>query len=70
MARIVITGASGLLGGNLAAELRAQGHDVIATRRAKTRIIHLEFRVSAGVSEPCGELALELVAIRQRLEYA
>lgn len=42
MARIAITGASGLLGGNLAAELRAQGHDVVATRRAGTRIIHLE----------------------------
>lgn len=42
MARLVITGASGLLGGNLAAELRAQAHDVIATRRAGTRIAHLD----------------------------
>jgi dihydroflavonol-4-reductase len=42
MARIVVTGASGLLGGNLAAELRAQGHDVVATRRAGTRIGHLD----------------------------
>jgi dihydroflavonol-4-reductase len=42
MARVVITGASGLLGGNLAAELRAQGHDVVATRRAGTRIAHLD----------------------------
>jgi dihydroflavonol-4-reductase len=42
VSRVVITGASGLLGGNLAAELRAQGHEVVATRRAGTRIAHLE----------------------------
>jgi len=42
MARVVVTGASGLLGGNLAAELLAQGHDVVATRRAGTRTAHLE----------------------------
>lgn len=42
MANIVITGASGLLGGNLAAELVARGHDVGATRRAGTKVAHLD----------------------------
>jgi len=37
----VITGASGLLGGNLAAELVAAGCRVRATRRASTRTDHL-----------------------------
>ena len=36
MAHAVITGASGLLGANLAAELIAQGHTVTATRRPST----------------------------------
>jgi dihydroflavonol-4-reductase len=40
--RVVVTGASGLLGGNLAAELIAAGHQVVATRRAGTKIGHLE----------------------------
>lgn len=39
--RVAITGASGLLGGNLAAELHAAGHQVIATRRAGTQVAHL-----------------------------
>ena len=42
MSVVVVTGASGLLGGNLAAELRAAGHDVIATRRAGTKVAHLD----------------------------
>jgi dihydroflavonol-4-reductase len=42
MTRVVVTGASGLLGANLAAELRAEGHEVIATRRGSTRVAHLE----------------------------
>lgn len=37
-----ITGASGLLGGNLAAELVAQGWTVRATRRGSTRVDHLD----------------------------
>jgi dihydroflavonol-4-reductase len=41
MARAAITGASGLLGGNLAAELVAAGHEVTATRRAGSKIAHL-----------------------------
>src|SRR4051794_31735125 len=42
MSRVVITGASGLLGGNLAAELVTAGHQVAAIRRAETRIAHLD----------------------------
>lgn len=41
MSRVVVTGASGLLGGNLAAELAAAGHEVVATRRAGTKVAHL-----------------------------
>jgi dihydroflavonol-4-reductase len=41
MSRVVITGASGLLGGNLAAELVRVGHHVVATRRAGTQVRHL-----------------------------
>lgn len=41
MSRVVVTGASGLLGGNLAAELSARGHRVVATRRTGTKIDHL-----------------------------
>ena len=42
MSRVAVTGASGLLGGNLAAELVAAGHQVIAIRRAGTRTDHLD----------------------------
>jgi dihydroflavonol-4-reductase len=41
MARVAITGASGLLGGNLAAELIAAEHQVVATRRAGSQVEHL-----------------------------
>jgi dihydroflavonol-4-reductase len=41
MATAAITGASGLLGGNLAAALVADGHRVVATRRPSTRADHL-----------------------------
>ena len=40
--RVAVTGASGLLGGNLAAELIGAGHEVVATRRAGTKIGHLD----------------------------
>lgn len=40
--RTVVTGASGLLGSNLAIELLRQGHSVRATRRANSRVAHLE----------------------------
>jgi dihydroflavonol-4-reductase len=42
MARVAITGASGLLGGNLAAELVAAGHTVVATKRGATKLGHLD----------------------------
>jgi len=43
MARVVaITGASGLLGGNLAVELVAKGYQVVATKRAGTKVAHLD----------------------------
>lgn len=42
MSRVAVTGASGLLGGNLAAELLAAGHQVAAIRRAGSRIAHLD----------------------------
>jgi len=42
MSRVAVTGASGLLGGNLAVELAAAGHHVVAIRRAGTKISHLE----------------------------
>ena len=41
MSRLAITGVSGLLGGNLAAEAIAQGHSVIATKRGATKVAHL-----------------------------
>ena len=40
--KVAITGASGLLGGNLAAELIAAGHEVVAIRRAGSRVAHLD----------------------------
>jgi dihydroflavonol-4-reductase len=40
--RVVVTGASGLLGGNLAIELVKAGHHVRATRRTSTKIDHLK----------------------------
>src|SRR5687768_9909141 len=39
--RAVVTGATGLLGGNLAVELHRQGHEVRATRRGQSRAAHL-----------------------------
>src|SRR5262245_39907092 len=41
MARVAITGASGLLGGNLAAELLTAGTEVTAIRRSNTKVAHL-----------------------------
>ncbi|HVY44714.1 MAG TPA: NAD-dependent epimerase/dehydratase family protein, partial [Minicystis sp.] len=39
--KTVVTGATGLLGGNLADALIQAGHDVVATRRASSRADHL-----------------------------
>jgi dihydroflavonol-4-reductase len=57
MARVVVTGASGLLGGNLAAELAASGHEVVATRRAGTKVAHLEDVPLAWVDADLGSAA-------------
>lgn len=40
--RVVVTGATGLLGGNLALLLADAGHEVVATRRATSRTDHLD----------------------------
>ncbi len=42
MAKLAITGASGLLGASLAAEALTAGHEVVATRRGSTRAQHLD----------------------------
>jgi dihydroflavonol-4-reductase len=41
MARVALTGTSGLVGGNLAAELITNGHQVVAIRRTGTKLAHL-----------------------------
>lgn len=41
MSRVAITGATGLVGGNLAALLVAAGHQVVATKRAGSNVNHL-----------------------------
>lgn len=40
--RVAVTGASGLLGGNLVRRLCGDGHEVVATRRGGTRVGHLD----------------------------
>lgn len=40
--RAVVTGATGLLGGNLALMLREAGHEVVCTKRASSRAGHLD----------------------------
>ena len=42
MSRVAVTGASGLLGGNLAAELTAAGHHVVAIRRTGSKVSQLD----------------------------
>lgn len=42
MSRVCITGASGLLGGNLAAELHAAGHEVVAIKRGGSKVKQLD----------------------------
>ena len=53
--KTVVTGASGLVGGNLALELLSRGHSVRATRRAGSKIEHLADRgiewVTADLSD-------------------
>jgi dihydroflavonol-4-reductase len=57
MAHAVVTGASGLLGANLAAELIAQGHTVSATRRPSTDTSGLADLPIRWVSADLGSVA-------------
>ena len=42
MSRVCVTGATGLLGGNLAAELAAAGHEVVAIKRGGSKVKQLD----------------------------
>jgi len=64
MALAVITGASGLLGGNLAALLVAQGHAVRATRRGSTQVKHLDELPIQWVSADLDDVAALTEAFR------
>ncbi len=64
MARVAITGASGLLGGNLAAELVSAGHTVVATRRANTQASHLDDLAIEWVTAELGSVADLTAAFR------
>jgi dihydroflavonol-4-reductase len=57
MAHAVVTGASGLLGANLSAELIAQGHTVTATRRESTDTSPLSDLPVKWVSADLGSVA-------------
>lgn len=57
MALAALTGASGLLGANLAVELLAQGHRVRATRRAGSKVSQLAGRDIEWVSAELGDPA-------------
>lgn len=48
--RCAITGASGLLGANLALELISAGHEVVCIRRGSSRVDHLAFAPITWVS--------------------
>jgi dihydroflavonol-4-reductase len=64
VARVVITGASGLLGGNLAAALAADGHAVAATRRGSTRVDHLADVAIEWIDAELGDPAALTAAFR------
>jgi dihydroflavonol-4-reductase len=64
MALAVITGASGFLGANLAALLLEAGHGVRATRRASTRIGHLNDLAMEWIDADCGDAAALQAAFR------
>jgi dihydroflavonol-4-reductase len=57
LALAAITGASGLLGSNLAVELLKQGHQVRATRRAGSKVAQLEGHAVEWVSADLGDAA-------------
>jgi dihydroflavonol-4-reductase len=54
--RAAVTGATGLLGGNLAVHLREAGHHVVATRRASSRTAHLDRWGIEWVEAPLGDV--------------
>ncbi|HEY8517275.1 MAG TPA: SDR family oxidoreductase [Candidatus Binatia bacterium] len=54
--RAAVTGASGLVGGNLALELLAQGHEVRATRRSEASTRHLAGHPIEWVSADLGDV--------------
>lgn len=53
--RVAVTGASGLLGGNLALALCARGDTVVATRRGTSRVAHLDAAPIEWVDADLGE---------------
>lgn len=53
--RVALTGASGLLGGNLAIALCARGDTVVATRRGTSRVKHLDGYPIEWVDADLGE---------------
>ncbi len=64
MSVAVITGASGLVGGNLAAALLAAGHTVRATRRRSTKVDHLADLAIEWVEGDLGDPAALTAAFR------
>ncbi|MCE9575481.1 MAG: NAD-dependent epimerase/dehydratase family protein [Deltaproteobacteria bacterium] len=64
MSVAVITGASGLLGGNLAAALLAAGHTVRATRRRSTKVDHLADLAIEWVDGDLGDAGALTAAFR------
>lgn len=57
MSFAVVTGASGLLGGNLVVELLDRGHAVRATRRGTTKVAHLADHAIEWVSADLDDVA-------------
>jgi dihydroflavonol-4-reductase len=55
--RVAITGATGLLGGNLAVALVERGHDVVATRRKTSDTSHLEGLDVDWIEAPLSDVA-------------
>lgn len=54
--RVIVTGASGLLGGNLAIELVARGHHVRATKRGSSKVEHLAEQAIEWVDADLGDV--------------
>ncbi len=56
-AKVAITGATGLLGANLAAALLDQGHEVVATKRASSAVDHLSDLAITWIDAPLDDEA-------------